>query len=334
MRIRSFIDSAFAMIELHVARLRVQYISLLVALGVVCMMLWYWLFLPPFFFPSGELITIDRDVPLVAIARELEEKNIIHSSLLFVAAARAFGYEDQMQAGKYLFSKPFGTLTVLYRIAHGISGIPPVRLSFGEGVTIREISELLEEELIEFDKETFDREARELEGYMFPDTYIFLPGETPEEIILKFYNNFENQLESIQSDIDEFGKPFPDILTMASIIEREARTLEEKRMIAGILWQRMDIGMALQVDAVFGYIKSIQTYNPSFADLKIDSPYNTYLNKGLPPGPISNPGLESIYATVTPTESPYLYYLTGQDGLMHYATTFEEHKQNRALYLD
>jgi UPF0755 protein len=123
------------------------------------------------------------------------------------------------------------------------------------------------------------------------------------------------------------------LVIMASLLEREAKTLADKRMVAGILWNRIKIGMPLQVDAVFGYIHDRATYSPSFDDLHVDSPYNTYLNKGLPPGPIDNPGLDSIIAAATPTKTSDLYYLTGSDGQMHYAKTFEQHKQNRALYL-
>ena len=104
-------------------------------------------------------------------------------------------------------------------------------------------------------------------------------------------------------------------------------------MVAGILWHRIALGMPLQVDAVFGYIFDKQTFSPSLADLKVDSPYNTYTHRGLPPGPISNPGLESLLAAATPTKTSYLYYLTGSDGAMHYAKTLAQHKANRVKYL-
>ena len=121
---------------------------------------------------------------------------------------------------------------------------------------------------------------------------------------------------------------------MASLVEKEARTDANRRIVAGVLWNRLALGMPLQVDAVFGYIFDRDTYSPSFEDLKVDSPYNTYTHKGLPPGPISNPGLESIYAALYPTKTNYLYYLTGRDTLMHYAKTYAEHQANRRKYLD
>jgi UPF0755 protein len=121
---------------------------------------------------------------------------------------------------------------------------------------------------------------------------------------------------------------------MASILEREANNPEDMRIVAGILWNRLDIDMPLQVDAVFGYIRQENGYTPTAEDLQLDSPYNTYRNRGLPPTPISNPGLDALLAAVQPEETPYLYYLTGRDGKMYYGRTFEDHKRNRALYLD
>jgi len=121
---------------------------------------------------------------------------------------------------------------------------------------------------------------------------------------------------------------------MASLVEKEARTLENKKLVAGVLWNRIKLHMPLQVDAVFGYINDRDTYAPSFADLTVDSLYNTYTHQGLPPGPIDNPGLDSIEAALYPATSTYLYYLTDKNGVMHYAKTFEEHKKNKEKYLN
>ncbi len=119
----------------------------------------------------------------------------------------------------------------------------------------------------------------------------------------------------------------------ASILEREAKLPADKRIVAGILYNRLKLGMALQVDAAFGYVHGIDGYTPTAADLASNSPYNTYRFPGLPPTPISNPGLDSLLAAVTPTKTNYLYYITGTDGTMHYATTFAQHKANIVKYL-
>ncbi|MBI4133443.1 endolytic transglycosylase MltG, partial [Candidatus Uhrbacteria bacterium] len=122
-------------------------------------------------------------------------------------------------------------------------------------------------------------------------------------------------------------------LILASYLEREVPEFEDRRIVAGILLRRMQLGMPLQVDAVFGYIFGRDTYPPSLEDLKVDSPYNTYTHTGLPPGPINNPGLESIEAVLNPTKTDYLYYLTDTDGFMHYATTYAGHQTNQRKYL-
>ena len=121
---------------------------------------------------------------------------------------------------------------------------------------------------------------------------------------------------------------------MASLLEKEARTTESRRIIAGILWKRLEIGMLLQVDAVFGYIINKGSLQLTLEDLSIDSPYNTYRYKGLPIGPIANPGLDSLQAATMPILTDYLFYLSDKEGTMHYSETFEEHKRKKRLYLN
>ena len=116
-------------------------------------------------------------------------------------------------------------------------------------------------------------------------------------------------------------------------MEEEGRTTDVRRTIAGILWKRLDMGMPLQVDAAFLYINGKTTFQLATSDLTVASPYNTYLNKGLPPTPITNPGLDAISATVTPIKTPYLYYLTDKNGVMHYAATYDGHLANKEKYL-
>ena len=121
---------------------------------------------------------------------------------------------------------------------------------------------------------------------------------------------------------------------MASILEKEARKREDREIISGILWKRIEIGMALQVDAPFVYYNGKGTYNLTTKDLKTDSPYNTYTRKGLPVGPIGNPGIDSILAAIYPKSSPYLFYLSDRDGNIYYSANFEKHKKNKILYIN
>jgi len=176
-------------------------------------------------------------------------------------------------------------------------------------------------------------EAIKKEGYLFPDTYIFPAGATEEDVIKEMEENFAKRILPLQTQIRDFKRPLKDVLIMASLVEGEVRTTETRRQVSGILWKRLQLGMPLQVDAVFPYIIGKNTFEVTTDDLKIDSPYNTYLYVGLPPGPINNPGLDAITAAITPTPSNFLYYLTDLAGQIHYAATHAEHLINRAKYL-
>ena len=181
---------------------------------------------------------------------------------------------------------------------------------------------------------------RSYEGYLFPDTYEFSPDVSAADVVTRMRLRFKEIWTEIEQDMANASPDqlraedsLPRIVTMASLLEKETKPGPDRALVSGILWHRVDIGMALQVDAVFGYIKSVDTYHPSGKDLDIDSPYNTYRHKDLPPGPIGNPGKDALRAALMPKESSYLYYLSDRDGAVHYAKTFEEHKANKEAYL-
>jgi UPF0755 protein len=184
---------------------------------------------------------------------------------------------------------------------------------------------------MQFNKEEFLNLAKGREGYLFPDTYFVSGSVNPSEIIQMMENNFTKKITSVPG-IATSTHTLKDIITMASILEGEALP-KDRAVVAGILWKRLGMGMPLQVDSTFSYVNGKNTYELTLDDLKIDSPYNTYEHKGLPPGPISNPGLDAIISALTPTKTKYLYFLTEKDGTIHYAKTFEEHKRNKELYL-
>lgn len=295
---------------------------------------WYVLFVPIAPFTENALVTIPRDASVAETAQVLVDEHVLRSAFVFKVVTKVFRLDRSLQPGVYFFQKPIGALPLALRIYDGETGIKTARITFTEGMTRYDMSDTLTHDLPGFSSQVFLRNASTSEGYLFPDTYFLTPGTTPDEIISRLHARFEEQIETIAPEVQAFGMTQSDIVIMASLLEREARDEEDKRMVAGILWNRIRIGMPLQVDAVFGYIHKANGYTPTATDLASNSPYNTYRNKGLPPGPICNPGLESLLAAVTPTQTKNLYYLTGKDGLMHYAKTFEEHKKNRALYLD
>ncbi|MCX6701950.1 MAG: endolytic transglycosylase MltG [Candidatus Zambryskibacteria bacterium] len=173
--------------------------------------------------------------------------------------------------------------------------------------------------------------AKSNEGYLFPDTYFISKTAKSMDVINMMKENFEVKINSV-SGIATSTHKLKDIIIMASILEGEALP-KDRNIVAGILWKRLEMGMPLQVDSTFAYINGKNTYELTLDDLKIDSPYNTYKYRGLPPGPISNPGLEAIISAINPIKTKYLYFLTEKDGTIHYAKTFEEHKRNKELYL-
>ncbi|MBI2096508.1 MAG: endolytic transglycosylase MltG [Candidatus Taylorbacteria bacterium] len=291
------------------------------------------LFAPPLDFPSGDTVVISRGASASDISEQLYDANIIKHASVLSLILRISGASSRVKSGAYLFKTPENVFTVARRLSTGAYGLPPVSITFPEGVTVRDIAEKVSGALPLITSGEIISLGKSQEGYLFPDTYFFPPDATAQSVINAMRKNFDAKTASLSGDIQTSGYSLPDIITMASLVEKEARTVENRRIVAGILWDRLDIGMPLQVDAVFGYIFNRDTYSPSFSDLKTESPYNLYLHTGLPPGPIANPGIESIQAALHPTKTDYLYYLTGSDNLMHYATTYIEHQSNQRKYL-
>lgn len=276
---------------------------------------------------------VNRGESAAQIASSFAEAHLVaHASVLHVLL-KVMGVGNTLQAGAYSFTDPESVLTIALRLSTGDYGIPPAHITLAEGMTVRDLSMRVAAALPEITADEIIAAGSTYEGYLFPDTYIFPPGADADSVIRTMRANFTEKIAPLTGAIGSSGHSLGEIITMASIIEKEARTPESKRIVAGILWRRIAIGMPLQVDAVFGYIFNRDTYSPSYADLKVDSPYNTYTHKGLPPGPIDNPGLESIEAALNPTKTTYLFYLTGRDGQMHYASTYASQLANQRKYL-
>jgi len=208
-----------------------------------------------------------------------------------------------------------------------------VRITHIEGERVRQLAARLSETLPEFDAEAFVTLAEPHEGTLFPDTYLVPPTFTSDDVFTLLTETYRTTLAPHQAAIDSHPLSESDIITLASIVEREANDPDSKRMVAGILLSRISIGMPLQADASIEYTLNKPLSQLTPADLTIDTPYNTYLYRGLPPTPIGNPGLDAILAVLNPTESPYLFYITGNDGVFYYAETYTEHQRNIERYL-
>lgn len=304
---------------------------ILLGTALVLALLYFFLFSAPGDFPSRSIQNIRTGIGLDKVSEDLKERGVVRSVIGFRTAAIMLGGERGMQAGDYYFRKPENAFRIAWRVVHAERDIKTERITIPEGFDSKEIAELFDERFPKFDHEEFLRNARE--GYLFPDTYFVEISATASSTLALLENNFNKKIETIRNEIEGSGKTLNQIITMASILESEARTKEDREIVAGILYKRIKLGMPLQVDASLQYITGRGSAELTQSDLKLESPYNTYIHLGLPPTPISNPGLESILAAIHPKTSQYLYFLTDTQGIMHYAKTFDEHKRNKEKYL-
>lgn len=294
--------------------------------------LFYWqLFAPVPGYITGVYLRVDVGMPLQHIAEKFEQHGVVSDAWRFKVVTKLLGDDTKIPAGEYYFSRQDNMIWIALRVLNGDFETVPIRVTIPEGSTNNDIARILLEKIPDFNRREFLESAKE--GYMFPDTYFFRPGQSTEAILSVFENNFRVKMLRIQKEIAASGHTLEELVIMGSLLEKEANDTDSRRRIAGLLWHRIDIGMPLQVDAVFPYIIGKNTFEVTRADLQVDSPYNTYKYKGLPIGPIANPGLDSILAAATPIKSNYIFYLSDSDGKFHYAKTYAEHMRNRDRYI-
>jgi len=302
---------------------------------------------------TRQAVKVESGMSVEQIAQLLKGKGIIRSPRAFMIYAKLHGQEGALQAGKFVLrpSMDIGELIAILQNGKAEELI----VTIPEGFTVMQIDELLADKGVtqrgevircaqECDFSSFDflpsegglaERGGQLEGYLFPETYYI----DVEEFVPKFF--LERMLTTFRRRVLEtFPQKFPDpkrslhqIVTIASLIEEEALTDEERPMVSGILWKRFEAELGLGVDATVRYILDKPTGAITTADLNFNSPYNTRKFKGLPPGPIASPGEASIRAALFPKESDYWYYLHGSDGEIHYAVTNEEHNVNKFKYI-
>ena len=303
--------------------------------GVLIFLLYFVTLSAPLDFPSGTLVKIQKGKSTVDVAQDLQQRHIVRSALVLVALTKVYGGHKAVIAGEYFFPGQQSVFTIARRLASGDYELTPVRVTIPEGANAREIQALLQQKIPDFDADSFLKTAQPKEGYLFPDTYFFLPGVDPQLVVYALLENFKNKMLSpnAQQALVAFNKPLVEIITMASLLEKEAPYTKDRKIIAGILWHRIAVGMPLQVDAVFPYIIGVNSLQLTQKQLKTDSPYNTYLHKGLPPGPIANPGMDALLAAMTPTKTNYVFSLSALHGNFHYCVTYACHLANQRKYL-
>lgn len=287
----------------------------------------------PSSFPRNTILRIEKNMTVSEVAELLKNSNIIKSKLLYKIYVIVLHDGKGVQAGSYLFDAPQSALRIAYRTSYGVKNVQKIKLTIVEGKNSKELAKLLKRDIPGFKSEEFEVLAKKYEGYLFPETYFIEPDVTPGELVKMMRDQFDAAIEPLKPALATSTRSIEDIIIMASILEKEAGNDVDRQKISGILWKRLDRGMALQVDVPFYYILDKNGQGITLDDLAIKSPYNTYLNKGLPPTPIANPSLASIKAALYPVSSPYYFYLADKDGVTHYAKTHDEHVVNKQKYL-
>ncbi|MBD3878905.1 MAG: endolytic transglycosylase MltG [Quinella sp. 1Q5] len=284
-------------------------------------------------------VKIREGLSTAEIAERLAEKDIIDSSLRFRLFARLYGYDDKFRPGAYTFTANMSDEEVFEKLLTGEKTV--IRFTVPEGFGVKEIAERLYN-LDLVDKEEFLKAAADFapydymrkrqnvffaaEGFLFPDTYNVESDIEIDEILKLMAGTFDDRLTpTMRVTAEKMGLSVYDLITLASLVEREVRFPEDRPIVAQVLLKRLKLNMPLQTDATLQYLMDAPKEEVSIEDTQIDSPYNTYQHTGLPPGPIANPGMASITAVLHPADTDYLYFVADRMGHNHYAYTYEEH---------
>ena len=294
---------------------------------------------------SGEAISIEvkNGMTTADIANDLREHGIINNSLGFRILARLEGKDTKFKNGIYYFRVGMNNHAVLNQLVEGpLDAV--VRVTIPEGYTVDDIAKLLEEKHLTT-KDEFCKVAKDfapydymkpalenkdikysVEGFLFPDTYDFDKSYSAKEIMQVMVDNFDHKLTAeMRDEAKKENLSIFKLVTMASLVEKEAKFEEDRPIIADVFFKRLQDGMKLQSDATIQYALDEHKEEFSIEDTKHESPYNTYLHEGLTPGPIGNPGIASIDAVLNPKKTDYLYFVADKDGHNHYSVTYDEH---------
>jgi UPF0755 protein len=307
--------------------------SIIIGTVLLCVLVITFVSRAPANFPRGTIVTIESGSSITETSESLKKQGIIRSTFLYKVYITLTHGTYGIQAGRYLFAKPQSLFAVSYRTAFGVRGLDKIRVTIPEGSTSREIAAILAKRIPDFNGAEFHDIAHSKEGYLFPDTYFFEQGTSALEVVSTMTAVFDQKISALKPLLDVSTTSLRDIVIMASLIEEEANDPIDRRIISGILWKRIAAGMPLQVDAPFYYVYGKGSSQLSRADLAKADPYNTYTHKGLPVGPISNPGIDALRAALESTKTPYWFYLADKTGKTHYAVNHDGHVANKDTYL-
>jgi UPF0755 protein len=312
---------------------------------------------PPTPSPEPVSISVEQGEGVQDIGRMLEDEGVIDSAIQFRVLVALLGYEKMLQAGEYEFNPDTPALQVVYRMRRGI--VSPLFVTVVEGWRLEEIADALDQQGVisredyleaalagNFDFDFLKRLGPDtpLDGYLFPATYFYRRDDTAEDVIQPMLEAMDaNFTSELRDEALDQGLTMHGVLTLASIIEREAKVPQERPVMAQVFLKRLRLGIALEADPTLQYAlaedaESVAEFGLwkaelTVEDLGVDSPYNTYRFGGLPPAPIAAPRLESIQAVIEPADTNYLYFVAKPDGSHAFAETFQEHQENIEDYL-
>ena len=289
-------------------------------------------------------VVIPRGSTFGQVVDLLRDKGVLAHPLVFRLLARLRHVDNDVKAGEYRFPAHQTSDAVLQRIVRGEQFA--VWVTIPEGYTAREIAQTLAGRSLG-DAELYERtflqaggisidgaKTQNLEGYLFPSTYLIPIDDSPAAVAKILVDEFRHELPADAAQrARRLGRSVPDVVTIASLIEREGKADEDRPLIASVIYNRLRLGMPLEVDASIEYTFAEHHDVITKRDLEIDSPYNTYRHTGLPPTPIANPGKASLDAAFAPAKSDYLYYVAKPDGHSAFAKTLQEHNANVEQYL-
>ncbi|MDR3592985.1 MAG: endolytic transglycosylase MltG [Negativicutes bacterium] len=288
---------------------------------------------------STVLVAVKPGMSTQQIGDLLSEQGLIKSALIFRVVAKMEGLANSLQAGEYAFSKAMTVSEIVARLARGETAY--TQFTIPEGYTIEQIAKLLESKKLASAAKFKTAAAGyapygymiappevtyKAEGYVFPDTYRVAAGISEEQLLKLMVGQFDDRFTpAMRQQAADLGLSLREAVILASLVEREAQVPQDRPVIAGVFLARLKLGMPLQSCATIQYILGYPKPELTVQDTEIPSPYNTYLNPGLPPGPIANPGMEAIKAVLNPARTDYLYFVADKNGAHRFSRTYEEH---------
>lgn len=282
---------------------------------------------------NPKIFVIEKGQGIRAVAKNLKDQGLIKDQVAFFLLTKQMGIDSKIQAGEFRLYPSMNASQIATEFTHGTQDL---WVTVPEGQRAAEINETLKNKMPNYEDSWADV-LEQNEGYLFPDTYSFPQDADIDMIVKAMRDNFDQKYSTLDTKNTKLTKT--EIVTLASLIEREARHDEDRPMVSSVINNRLNIGMKLDIDATLQYILGYQADEKRWwkkgltnEDKLINSPYNTYRVSGLPPGPISNPGIESLRAAINPSKSEYLYYITDQNGINRYGKTLGEHEFNIQKY--